>query len=427
MRRRLTFNLLALLIHLPAFVFAQTPFWDVFDTQNTILPSNEIRSLSFDYQGNLWVATAQGLAKRSDSLWSLTPSFSGIGLDSDFTSTVSYFDGGNSIWVGTQLYGVFKLDGANWVQQGPAFTGVKDLLNDPDDASIWVASENGLRKFDSNANAWTVFNDSTPRFPSPFVTAVKKGPQGNIWVGTYPFGSYPGGLAWYDGVNWFTINRSDGLPNSLINDFTFDQQGKLWIATDLGVVKQNANSWQTFTPNNSALPNIKVNTIELDSLGNIWAGTEGGIGVNTSRGWTNFKTSNSGLPDNRIRDIVIDIDGTAWIATQNGVAHFDRILNTSTSIDTDLADVGHQLKGPFPNPIRSGESFFLDLELAFPADVELSLLNLKGQVLKRGFVATKGQLQIHQEIEWSAGLAKGFYLLQVKLENAQSTRKILIQ
>ena len=427
MRRRFILYLSALLILLPASVLAQTPFWDVFDTQNTVLPSNGIQALSFDVNGDLWVATTQGLARRNDSTWDLGPSLTGIGLDSDYVSEVAYYDGDNALWIGTQLYGLFKLDSGNWLQQGPAFSGTNDIFSDPEDGSVWIASESGLRHF--NGSSWTVYNDSTSRFPSEKVKAVKKDAFGQIWVGTHTFGNYPGGMAWFDGSNWFTLNRADGLPNVFINDFVFDSSGNLWIASDGGVFKRSINNnWQTFTPNNSALPNIKANTITIDTQGNIWVGTEGGIGVNTPKGWTNFLASNSGLPDNRIRDIIIDPqDGTAWIATENGVAHFDRVIATSTSVAPSLEDLGHSLRGPYPNPSINQEAIYADIELAKAEKLSIELYDGQGRKIYSWANETYSAGVHNFRFSLQAGLAKGLYLFSIKAGDAHTMRKLFLQ
>jgi len=414
-----------LLLQFPLLLLAQAPFWESYDSQNSMLPSDRCQSITFDDYNNLWVATSKGMAMKTDSSWELTSTFEDIGLNSNHVSSVAFYSTDNSLWAGTPLYGVFKLDSGNWVQQGVSFSGVNDMLCDPDNSSIWVASESGLRHF--NGAVWEVYNDSTPRFPSLSVKAVKKDNMGEIWVGTHPFGNYPGGLARFDGSVWYTLNRSNGLPNVFVNDFIFSSTGVLWIATDGGVIKYSGGNWQVFTPANSALPNIKVTSISLDSEGNIWAGTEGGIGVSTPRGWTNFTTANSGLPDNRVNDIVIASDSTAWIATEGGIAHFDKVLVTSTGIAPSLADLGHTLYGPFPNPLKEGNAIQAVLELSKPVRLSIELFDWQGKRIEKLEDSWVPAGPYYLDYKLGSSVSKGVYMLKIQADNAQSTKKIIYQ
>ena len=424
MRQKFILSIFSSLYLSLSFLSAQTPFWNVFDNQNSDLPSNQINSLHFDQNGNLWVATAQGIAKRSDGLWTLFPLFSGIGVTSDFTNTVAFLEADNSVWAGSHIYGLYRLDSGNWVGQGPFDVGINDLYIGGDQTEIWVASENGLGHFDGTN--WEVFNDSTPRFPSIKVKKVKREVSGDIWIGTHPFANYPGGMARYDGTNWFTLNSSDGLPNPFVNDFVIEENGTLWIATDGGIHKRSGANWQTFTPNNSAVPGSQANALAIDTVGNIWAGTDGGIGVFTPRGWTNFTTQNSGLPDNSINDIAFAPDGTAWIGTDNGVAQFDKVLSSSTSSTPNLEQAGHKLRGPFPNPIES-HSMKIELELVKSASVSIeirdrlgrSINHLEEKALQAGF---------HQfTFDLDQQLTGGIYVLRVMADGLSSSRRFLIK
>ena len=44
---------------------------------------------------------------------------------------------------------------------------------------------------------WVVYNTSNSGLPDNFVRSIAVDPQGNKWIGTYG-----GGLAKFDGVNW---------------------------------------------------------------------------------------------------------------------------------------------------------------------------------------------------------------------------------
>jgi ligand-binding sensor domain-containing protein len=66
--------------------------------------------------------------------------------------------------------------------------------------------------------------------PNNYVYAIAIDGEGNKWIGTYG-----GGLAKFDGVNWTVYNTSNsGLPSVFVRAIAIDGQGNKWIGTDLG-------------------------------------------------------------------------------------------------------------------------------------------------------------------------------------------------
>ena len=134
------------------------------------------------------------------------------------------------------------------------------------------------------------------------------------------------------------------------------------------------------------------------------------------------------MPDNRIRDIIIDPqDGTAWIATENGVAHFDRVIATSTSVAPSLEDLGHSLKGPYPNPAINQETIYADIDLAKAEDLRIELYDWQGRKVVSWTEKAYSPGVHNFKFSLQDGLAKGLYLFSVKAGDAHTLRKIFLQ
>jgi ligand-binding sensor domain-containing protein len=62
---------------------------------------------------------------------------------------------------------------------------------------------------------------------SNYVYAIAIDGQGNKWIGTYG-----GGLAKFDGINWTVYNTANsGLPSNYVYAIAIDRQGNKWIGT----------------------------------------------------------------------------------------------------------------------------------------------------------------------------------------------------
>jgi streptogramin lyase len=194
----------------------------------------------------------------------------------------------------------------------------------------WIGTwGGGLAKFDG-VN-WTVYNTSNSGLPDNYVYAIAIDEQGNKWIGTNG-----GGLARFDGVNWTVYNTSNsGLPFDNVSVIMINKDGNKWIGTDGGgLVKFDGVNWTVYNTSNSGLPHNSVWAIAIDEQRNKWIGTRAGIVKFDGVNWIVYKTS-SGLPDNWVRSIAIDEQGNKWIGTLGGLAKFDgvnwTVYNTSNS------------------------------------------------------------------------------------------------
>jgi streptogramin lyase len=188
---------------------------------------------------------------------------------------------------------------------------------------LWVGTAGGLVKLNKSTGEFIVYDKWNSKLPDNYVTAIAIDEQRNKWIGTWG-----GGLAKFDGVNWTVYNTSNsGLPDNYVYAIAIDEQGNKWIGTNMeGLQRFDGVNWTVYNTSNSGLPFDNVSVIMINKDGNKWIGTDGGglvkfDGVN----WTVYNTSNSGLPHNSVWAIAIDEQRNKWIGTRAGIVKFDGV------------------------------------------------------------------------------------------------------
>ena len=130
--------------------------------------------------------------------------------------------------------------------------------------------------------------------------------------------------------NYLTIK--EGLPHNTVNAIVQDNSGFMWLATQSGLLRYDAYTFQTFpkvkTQNEQILNLRSAHALLYDHQERLWVGTDtdGLLLHNTKTGeWSqiiDFQTVNS-----RINAIFEDKSGTFWVATMgNGAFWLDKNL-----------------------------------------------------------------------------------------------------
>jgi ligand-binding sensor domain-containing protein len=83
------------------------------------------------------------------------------------------------------------------------------------DNYAWIATSGGLMKMDLKTNEKYLFNRSNSDIPSNNISRVCIDSSNHLWVGTYD-----GGVALFDGVEWKCFSEDfDGLNSNKILSF----------------------------------------------------------------------------------------------------------------------------------------------------------------------------------------------------------------
>lgn len=155
--------------------------------------------------------------------------------------------------------------------------------------------------------------------PGNFVVCMVNDGKGNIWIGTYD-----GGLAKYDGFEWFIYDVSNSiLPSNTIFTLHNDNNAILWIGTTEGLVKYDGENWKLYNTSNSKLPSNIIYSLAHDKSGTLWIGTTRGLVQMRNDNMKVFLTSSSKLPSNYISVILVDNENNKWIGTYEGLVKYD--------------------------------------------------------------------------------------------------------
>ncbi len=305
-----------------------------FDTGNG-MPSNIVRALLSDREGNLWLGTNAGLSR----------------LDGDRFVTPALNRMGDQDWV-------------------------RSLFEDRE-GDLWVGMNSALNRF--RDGDFSVYGKSEG-LPSELATAVHQDRGGEIWIGFDDSGlvAWHGGayrhytkanglagdeifaihdarngdliMATREGISRMHQGRfanepvPDPLGRRVVYDVLEDSRGDLWAATASGVYRKRNGVWQSVLGSASAANAYAISLAETAD-GNIWAGTlYNGLWIVFSarapRAKPRLYTAADGVPSGQIRALFQDSGGTLWIGTFGGglAAYRDGTFHRYSAADGLLSD-----------------------------------------------------------------------------------------
>lgn len=256
-----------------------------------------------------------------------------------------------NIWVNTKLEGIYIIERSGNVVQLKNDPHNPNSLNDNNTRSVcedefgnyWIGTSNGLCKYNSSQNKFTIFNHSedTPySLGGSSIICLMKDQQGTIWIGTY-YGGVDYFNPEYSFFNYYGYNRNNenSLSSPLVGRMIEDNNNNLWIGTEgggLDYLNKNTNKITqfTFNFNNRSHPkNIK--SFYFDKENNVlWVGTiiEGlikiNLNTNKSTSYKNIPSDNNSLKNDYIRRIT-KYGNKLFLGTHNSVVVFD--TNTQKS------------------------------------------------------------------------------------------------
>ena len=271
------------------------------DTTNR--DANDVRSIHPDKDGNIWIATKNGIyLKRHDShVWNLMINGPEKGPSYDIKA-----DKSGNIWIAA-WNGLYKGSGKKITKvEGPEPPVAKMVISGE---VVYALGPKGiwLLKDDS----WEKKNFKTARSVR---AAVADGNDG-LWIGTDV------GLYHCKGDKSTVYRGQENLISAYVRGLDFDETGNLWVGGLGGVAIRNGNRKIDEKLPRDGIPNAHVNVVKKAPDGTMWVGTDYGI-TRFSPGMAEYsvRLSKRWLMSNEVRDIAFDSNGNAWIATANGVS-----------------------------------------------------------------------------------------------------------
>lgn len=313
------------------------------------LPTNRLRSLTFDRAGVLWIGTSGGglvsfstgqfqilnpangfphaqvrfvLADPDGSVWAATAG-GGLaqvirgqittytvadGLPTDQLTSLS-LDGQGSLWIGTWGAGISRMHEGKFTAisktGGLAGDQIWSILADRE-GSVWIGTwVDGLNRLSSRA-----FDAlGTPEGLShDNVRAVLHASNGVTWVATAG-----GGLNRIEAGRITTLSRKLGLPSDEVSSLLEDRDGSLWVGSYTGgIARLHQGKIQTYGVA-QGLPTPDIRAMFQDSKGVVWAGTQSGLARFNGQGFS--AVGDVGAPRDVTSSILEDQSGSLWFGT----------------------------------------------------------------------------------------------------------------
>jgi len=294
--------------------------------------------------GSVWFANLDGLNRLSQAqvtVYRPHRSRAGVreivasGLPDEGVGSL-FQDSRGRIWVST-LTAIGYLENDRFIAAG-APGGLVESLTEDTSGNLWIANRDvGLLRLSQHNEfppiPWTTFGRKDPA-----VVLAADPLHGGLWLGFSR-----GGIAWFrDGHVHSSYSATDGLGEGRVHHLRFDTEGALWIATEGGLSRLKDGHIATLT-NKSGLPCDAVQWTMEDAAQSVWLMMPCGL-VRVARPELDTWASAADKPPGTIRTTVFDnsdglrslavvgdytprvsqsADGKLWFSVPDGISVID--------------------------------------------------------------------------------------------------------
>ena len=213
-----------------------------------------------------------------------------------------------------------------------------DMIEDAD-GNFWFASlRNGVYKYITKSNAWTLIPTDPNALFADRVTALLSDPTHHaVWIGDFSFGLFRYDLKTKTYTYYkANTNIQGSIQSSLINALSIDNKGDVWVATTSGGVSKYSQDSKKFTTYSmeTGLPENTIYSIQPDLHGYIWLASNKGITqMKTNGEIIRHHDGNNGLPYSYFSTpFSTNLNNEILIGTENGFIKFhpDSIKNNTS-------------------------------------------------------------------------------------------------
>lgn len=302
--------------------------FEVFTTQNSIIPWDMSRAITIDKNGIIWYGTDNGIVKIVDQKMELiNQSNSPIRVtkyNKNKANSImdAVVDNQNNKWF-SDGYNAYKFDNKNWTVYDSLNSKMRWSTKIYADKSknVYFTTFKGLVVYDGQN--WSVIDSTNTKLPSNRVMGVFKDSKNRLWIGTNK------GNIRIDGQTIKEFKDSDTpLADATLTKGYEDSKGNIWFSLyekfpqTKGFAKfKTDGNWEVISTENADIPRNDVLDFAIDEKNNrIWLSLNRvGISMFDGKNWQTFTPENSNVPSTYIQSISIDENGNLWCATFAGL------------------------------------------------------------------------------------------------------------
>lgn len=279
-------------------------------------PSNITRNVLQDKEGNIWLATWEGIIQYNGDTFTNYTNLKGLRRHRIFCLLE---DSNGLLWFGSIGAGVYRYDGTDFTN----YTTRDGLVNDrvscifeDRDGDIWFGTEQGLSHYDGESFKNYSIADGVPNGD---INSIIQDHTGKLWIGAR------GEAFTYDGIRFETLVRNRGRAFVNVRCIMRSKKNDIWLGGNDGFWQWDGKKFINHATNFTGY-------IYEDRAGDIWtSSSEQG----NPQQWTlsryrrfpkvgskNIETSISSEL-NMFFGITEDQEGNIWFGTLNGVRRYD--------------------------------------------------------------------------------------------------------
>jgi len=314
--------------------------WRTFSRRDG-LPSNHVFAIVQARDGALWFATlGGGVARYARSRWRQFGREQGLPSE-NLTGGLLVRKNGE-VWVGTHK-GIIVLGGPRprLEQTGDAAQDSVQHIAQAGDDAVWVATRDGLRRYDLQTRSWRHFPAKDGAGP---VHAHVR------WIAAHRKALYfatDGGVSRYAKGRWKSYTSAEGLPDDRVNAVMVAKGGVVWAATAGGLARLDGERWIAASvtrpgmgPHSETPSRMKrVYRLVEDDAGTLWAsGLDGAYARAPGKAWRLVQPSRWLPAGVYSRFVVKTSEGALWFAVRGlGVRRFFKGRWSVFTSDSGLA------------------------------------------------------------------------------------------
>jgi ligand-binding sensor domain-containing protein len=306
--------------------------WEAF--QPAGLVDNDVRSLALDGMGNLWVATAGGVAyhDRASGSWQQWPAADILPPFEEPRAVTVAPDG--VVWLSGAVQGVhyYVPGGEGWQPFAPDWLdSTVERIWASSDGELWFATMGGAIRYDPRTGDWlelTVRDGLT----SDDVRAIWGDQAGTLWFAT------KFGVSRLADGGWQTFTSAEGLASANTLLLTGDNDGNVWVATLAGIDRYTDGAWQETL--SWPTPPVLWRDLYAPGQGRLWAvAADGTLHHFDGRDWSEVAVADDS-PAGQVQAVVEGPDGELWVGSRQGLAHRPVGGTSWSHVTTGLIDNG---------------------------------------------------------------------------------------